>query len=170
MCRLREPVHYHPYRIMSLRCPWQVGHKIHRDVLPLPLSYLQWLKQPCWLLVLSLYLLTRETSSHKVPYVSLHPALIVLAKKILVHLLATWMQDKSRAVKLFENLLSQIDRMGTTNRPLYRRLPSEWTVQPSSTIPDCTRSLMDTISASCHWDSITLLNRDGVATKLPNVP
>ena len=40
----------------------------------------------------------------------------------------------------------------------------------SSPIPDCTRSLMDTISASCPWDSITLLNKDGVAAKLPNVP
>ena len=112
MCRLREPVHYHPYRIMSLWCPWQVGHKIHRDVLPLPLSYLQWLKQRYWLLVLSLYLLTLETSSHKVPYVSLHPAPVVLTTKILVHFRATWMHDKSRAVKLPENLLSQIGQMG----------------------------------------------------------
>ena len=112
MCRLREPVHYHPYRIMSLQCPWQVGHKIHRDVLPLPLSYLQWLKQPCWLLVLSLYLLTRETSSNKVPYLSLHSPLVVLTTKILVHLRATWMHGKSRAMKLPENLLSQIGQLG----------------------------------------------------------
>ena len=112
MCRLREPVHYQPYRIMSLRCPWQVGHKIHRDVLPLPLSHLQWLKQPYWLLVLNLYLLTRETSSHKVPNVSLHPTLVILATKILVHLRATWMHGKSRVVKLPENILSQVGQMG----------------------------------------------------------
>ena len=112
MCRLREPVHYHPYCVMPLLRPWKVGHKVHRDVIPLPLSYLQWLKQPCWLLVLILYLLTRETSLHIVPYVSLHPTLIVLATKILVHLSATWMHGKSRAVKLPENLLSQIGRMG----------------------------------------------------------
>ena len=112
MCRLREPIHNHPYRIMSLRCPWQVGYKIHRDVLPLPLSYLQWLKQPCWLLVFSLNLLTCETSSNKVPYVSFHPALVILTTKILVHLRATWMHGKSRAVKLPENLLSQIGQLG----------------------------------------------------------
>ena len=112
MCRLREPVYYHLYRVMPLLRPWQVGHKVHRDVLPLPLSHLQWLKQPCWLLVLSLNLLTRETSSHKVPYVSLHPAPIVLTTKILVHLHATWMHGKSRAVKLPENLLSQIGQLG----------------------------------------------------------
>ena len=112
MCRLREPVHYHPYWIMSLRCSWQVGHKINRDLFPLPLSHLQWLKKPCWLLVLNLNLLTRETSSNKVPYVSLHPAPIVLAKKILVHLRATWMHGKSRAMKLLENLLSQIGQLG----------------------------------------------------------
>ena len=112
MCRLREPVHYHLYHIMSLRCPWQVGQKIHLDMLPLPLSHLQWLKQLCWPLVLSLNLLTRETSSKKVPYVSLHPALVVLAMKILVHLHVTWMHDKARAVKLPENLLSKIDQLG----------------------------------------------------------
>ena len=112
MCRLRESVHYHPYRIMSLRCPWQVGHKIHRDMLPLPLSYLQWLKQQCWLLVLSLNLLTCETSSNKVPYVSLHPTPIILTTKIPIHLRATWMYGKSRAVKLPENLLSQVNQMG----------------------------------------------------------
>ena len=112
MCRLREPVHYHPYRVMLLLCPWQVGHKVHRDVLPLPLSHLQWLKQPSWILVLSLNLLTSETSSNKVPYVSLHPALVILTTKILVHLCATWMHSKPRAVKLPENLLSQIGRMG----------------------------------------------------------
>ena len=112
MCRLREPIHYHPYRIMSLQCPWQVGHKIHRDVLPLPLSHLQWPKKPCWLLVLNLNLLTRETSSNKVPYVSLHPSPVVLAMKILVHLRATWMHSKSRALKLSENLLSQTGQLG----------------------------------------------------------
>ena len=112
MCRLREPVHYHPYRIMSLQCLWQVGHKIHSDVLPLPLSYLKWLKQPCWILVLSLYLLAHETSSHKFPYVSLHSALVIMTTKILIHLCATWMHCKSRAVKLPENLYSQIGRMG----------------------------------------------------------
>ena len=111
MCRLREPVYYHPYRIMLLLCSWQVGHKVHRDVLPLPLIHLQWLKQLCWLLVFSLNLLTRETSSNKVPYVSLYPTLIVLATKILVHLRATWMHNKSRAVKLTENLLSQIGQL-----------------------------------------------------------
>ena len=112
MCRLREPVHYHPYRIMSLRCPWQVGQKIHRYVLPLPLSYLQWMKQSCLLLVLSLNLLTRETSSSKVPYVSLHFALVILTTKVLVHLRATSMHGKSGAVKLPENLLSQICQLG----------------------------------------------------------
>ena len=111
MCRLREPVHYHPYRIMPLLRLWQVGHKVHRDVLPLPLSYLQWLKLPCWLLVLSLNLLTRETPLNKVLYVSLHSAPVILTTKILVHLRAIWMHGKSRAVKLLENLLSQIGRM-----------------------------------------------------------
>ena len=36
--------HYHSYCVMLLLCPWQVGHKVHRDVPPLPLSYLQLLK------------------------------------------------------------------------------------------------------------------------------
>ena len=112
MCRLHEPVHYHPYRIMSLWCPWQVGHKIHRDVFPLPLGRLQWLKYPYWLLVLNFNPLTRETSSNKVLYVSLHSAPVILTTKILVHLQATWMHDKSRVVKLPENLISQIGQLG----------------------------------------------------------
>ena len=114
MCRLRELVHYHPHRIMSLWCPWKVGHKTHHDVLPLPLSHLQWFLSAltCYLLVLSLNMLTRETSSNKVSYVSLHPAPVVLVTKILVHLRATWMHEKSRAVKLPENLLSQISQLG----------------------------------------------------------
>ena len=112
MCRLREPVYYHPYCVMPLLRPWQVGHKVHRDVFPLPLSRLQWLKYLCWLLVLSLNLRTRETSSNKVPYVSLHLTPTILATKILVHLRATWMHGKSRAVKLPENLLSQIGLLG----------------------------------------------------------
>ena len=103
MCRLRELVYYHPYHIMSLQCSWQVGHKIHRDVLLFPLGHFQWLKYPCWLLVLSLNLLTRETSSNKVPYVSLHPAPIVLTSGC---------TQKSRVVKLPENILSQIDQLG----------------------------------------------------------
>ena len=59
---------------------------------------------------------------------------------------------------------------GTTTRPRYRRLPSEWMVQPSFPAPDCTQSLMDTNSTSYPWDSITLPNRDGTTTKFPNVP
>ena len=169
MCRLREPVHYHPYRVMFLLRLWQVGHKVHRGVLPLPLSHLQWLKWPCWILVLNLNLLTCETSSNKVPYVSLHPTPIVLATKILVHLRATWMHGKSRAVKLHENLLSQIGQLGNHYPSPISKTTISVNGQPSSPVPNCTRSLMDTISASCHWDSITLLNRDGVATKLPKV-
>ena len=37
MCQLSEPVHNHPHRIMPSQCPWQVGHKVHHDLLPLPL-------------------------------------------------------------------------------------------------------------------------------------
>ena len=43
---------------------------------------------------------------------SLHPTPVVLAMKILVHLRATWMHDKSRVVKLPENLISQIGQLG----------------------------------------------------------
>ena len=92
-------------------CPWQVGHKIHRDMLPLPLYYLQRLEQPCWLLVLSFYLLTRETPSNKIPNVSLLFALVLLVTKITVHLRATWMHNKSRAVELLEDLLSHISQL-----------------------------------------------------------
>ena len=67
--------------------------------------------EPCWLLVLSLNLLIREASLYKVPYVSLHPAPVVLATKITVHLRATWMHNKSRVVKLPEDLLSQIGQL-----------------------------------------------------------
>ena len=112
MCRLGQPVHNHPYRIMSLWRPWKVGHKIHRDMLPLPLSHLQWLEKPCWLLVLSLNLLTREASSNKVLDVSLHPAPVVLATNITIHLRATWMHSKSRAMELHKDLLSQICQLG----------------------------------------------------------
>ena len=155
---------------MPLLRPWQVGHKVHRDVLPLPLSYLQWVKQPYWLLLFSLNLLTCETSSNKVPQASLHPAPVILTTKILVHLRATWMHGKSRAVKLPKNLLSQIGRMGNHYSSSIPKTTICVDGQPSSPVPDCTRSLMDTISTSCHWDSITLLNIDGVATRLSNVP
>ena len=64
--------------------------------------------KPCWILMLSLDLLTRETSSNKISNVSLHPVPIILATKIMVHLRATWMHNKSGAVELLENLLSQI--------------------------------------------------------------
>ena len=33
MCRLSKPVYYHPHYLMPLQCPWQVSHKIHRDML-----------------------------------------------------------------------------------------------------------------------------------------
>ena len=107
-----DPVYYHPYRVMSPWSPWKVGHKIHHDVLLIPLSHLQWLEYPCWLLVLNLNLLTRETSSKKVPYFSLHPAPVVLATKITVHLHATLMHIKPRVVELLEDLLSQIRQLG----------------------------------------------------------
>ena len=65
--------------------------------------------------------------------------------------------------------LKSVDQ-GTTTSPLYRRLPSVWMAQPLSDVSDCTRSLMDTSSASCPWDSITLLSRDGIAIRLRKVP
>ena len=100
----------------------------------------------------------------------LHPAPIILATKVMIHLRATWMHSESGAMELPEDLLPQIRRLGTTTRPLYRRLPSVWMAQPSSAVPDCIRVLIDTSSASCTWDSITLLSRDGVAIILPKVP
>ena len=127
---------------------------------PLPLSHLQWLKQPCWLLVLA---------TNKVPYVSLHLALVKMATKILVHHRATWMHDKSRVVKLPENLLSQISQLGN-HYPFSIPKTTICVDDPALVKCTCARSLMDTIFASGPWDSITLLNRDGVATKLPNVP
>ena len=62
--------------------------------------------EPYWLLMLSLYLLTCETSFNKISNVSLHPAPIILATKISVHLRATWMHSKTRAVKHPEDFLS----------------------------------------------------------------
>ena len=112
MYRLHEPVYYHPHRVMPPRCPWLVGHKIHRDVLPLPLSHLQWMDKPYWLPVLGLNLLTHEAPSNEVPDVSLHPAPVILVMKIMVHLPATWMHSKSGAVELLEDLLYQISRLG----------------------------------------------------------
>ena len=56
-------------------------------------------------------LLKCETSSNKVPYVSLHPAPVVLATKITLQLRATWMYNKSGTVELLEDLLSQISQL-----------------------------------------------------------
>ena len=40
----------------------------------------------------------------------------------------------------------------------------------SSPVLDCTQSLMNNTSVSYPWDPISLLSREGVATKLPKVP
>ena len=71
--------------------------RFHRDMLPLPLGYLQWLEQPYCLMMLSFYMLTRVTSSNEISNVSLHPAPVILATKITVHLHATWMHNKMSA-------------------------------------------------------------------------
>ena len=133
MCRFCETVHYHPNCVLSTWCPWQVGHKVHRDVIPLPLCHVQWLKESCWLLVLNLNLLALEALLNKVFNVSLHSSPIVLAMEITVHLRATWMHCKSGEVKFPKDLLPQICPQGTTTRPLYRRLPYVWMAHP-----DCT--------------------------------
>ena len=112
MCRLSELVYYHPYCIVLLHCPWQVSHKVHRDMFPLPFCYLKWLEQPHCPLVLCLYLLARERPSNEIPNVSLHPAPIILATNIMVHFRATWMRCKPRAMELPEDLLSQISQLG----------------------------------------------------------
>ena len=64
------------------------------------------------LLMLSLYLLTRETPSNKISNMSLHPTPVILAMKITIHLHATWMHSKSGAMELLEDLLSHISRLG----------------------------------------------------------
>ena len=100
---------------MLSQCPWQVSHKIHHDMLPLPLRYLQWLELPYWPLMLSLNLLTHETSLNKIPNVSLHPAPVILAMKIMIHLRATWMHRKTRIIEFPKDLLSQLCQLGNHN-------------------------------------------------------
>ena len=115
MYRLCESVHDHPRCVMPSRCLWQVSHKIHRDVLPLPLCYLQRLEEPRQPLVFKFYPLTRETPMNKIPNFLLHSTPGILAMKIMVHLRATWMYRKTRAVELLEDLLSQICLLGNHN-------------------------------------------------------
>ena len=92
-----------------------MGHKFHRDVLPIPLGDFQRQEYPYWLLMLSLYLLTHESMSNIVPNLTLHPTLVILATKIMVHLRAAWMHNKSRVMELLEDLLSQICQLGNHN-------------------------------------------------------
>ena len=91
------------------------GHKNYRDMLPLPLNYLKGLEYSRWPLVLSLYLLKHETTTNKLPHVFLHPTLVILATKIMVHFRATWMHIKMGAMELPGDLLSQIYRLGNHN-------------------------------------------------------
>ena len=65
--------------------------------------------------MLSLYQLTLKTSTNKISNVFFHPTLVILATKIMVHLCATWMQSKTGAMELPEDLLSQIYRQGNHN-------------------------------------------------------
>ena len=102
-------------KILSL---WQVGHKVHRDVLPLSLDYLQWSELPCWSLMLSPYLLTYEPLSNKIPNLSLHPVPVILTTKITVHLCATWMHEKTGAKELHEDFLPQIFFLTGESQPV----------------------------------------------------
>ena len=85
-----------------------MGYKIYSGLLPFLHSHLSRLDQPYWPLLLSLDLLTREKSTNKVSDVSLHPSPVILAVKIMVLLLAAMMHRKMGAMKLLEDLLSQI--------------------------------------------------------------
>ena len=106
--------------------------------------------------------MTCETSLNKVRHMFLYPSLVILTMKISIHLLATWIHYKTGAMELPENLLSQIYQLGNHNpSPIPKAIIS--VNRPTfSPVIDCTQSLMDDISASCPWDLITLLSREGV--------
>jgi hypothetical protein len=44
MGTLRQPVNNNPYDILSARCFWKTGDKIHSNLIPLPHRHFKWLK------------------------------------------------------------------------------------------------------------------------------
>jgi hypothetical protein len=66
-------------------------HKIHRDVLPLPLRNRKWLELTSWSLMLNLHLLTDLASSHKRCHIRSQSIPPEMLSEILVHLTRSWM-------------------------------------------------------------------------------
>ena len=63
----------------------------------------------------SFYLLTRERPTNKIPNLLLHSTPVILAMNVMVHLRAMGMYNKTRAIELPNDLLSQICHPGNHN-------------------------------------------------------
>src|SRR5262249_38829796 len=94
-------------------------NKVHRDLIPLPLGYLQRFQETSRSLVLNLDLLTNRALHDIVRYIPLHPIPPEVAFKVLIHLCPSWMYRVAGVVSFTHNLLRQITVIWHTQSSLH---------------------------------------------------
>jgi hypothetical protein len=102
-----QSIHNHPYSIISFLGARQSSNKIHTNLFPLPLGYLQWMQQSSWPLVFNLNSLTQIAHSHMCIHVSLQSIPPIFLLQILIHLGATRMIRIIRVMGLLQNSLTK---------------------------------------------------------------
>src|SRR3954468_3396135 len=101
--------------IVALLRPRKPGGKVHLDVIPLPLRNLEWLKQPCWLLVLCLHSPAHVTLGHKPGNIPLHTSPPKALLEVLIHLGATGVDRQLIIMGLLHDDLSEVSLLGNNS-------------------------------------------------------
>lgn len=102
-----HPIHNDTNGIKLPQGRWQSYHKVYSDELPLPLSYINIMKQTTLFLMLILDLLTVQTTWNIPNNFLLHPCTLIILLQNMIHLRSTWVNRISWTMNLLKNKLSQ---------------------------------------------------------------
>src|SRR3954465_11146025 len=108
MSNLGQVINDNNDSIVALLRSRKTRDKVHLYVVPLPLRNLEWLKQPCWLLVLCLHSPAHITLGDKTGNIPLHTSPPKTLLEILIHLGATRVDGQFRIRCLLHDDLSQV--------------------------------------------------------------
>src|SRR4051812_43510516 len=118
MSNLGQVINDNKDSIVAPLRPQKTRDKVHLYVVPLPLRNLEWLKQPCWLLVLCLHSPAHVTLGHKPGNISLHTSPPKALLEVLIHLGATGVDRQLGIMGLLHDDLSEISLLRDNNSVL----------------------------------------------------
>src|SRR3954466_14792319 len=115
MSNLGQVINDNKDSIVALLRPRKTGDKVHLNVVPLPLRNLEWLKEPCWLLVLCFHSPAHITLGDKTGNIPLNTSPPKTLLEILIHLGATRVDGQFGIMSLLHDDLSQVSLLGNNH-------------------------------------------------------